>query len=192
MDRSLNKRAFIPPYWVNIAFGLAVLSVVVARALSEMEPGEAFSWPDGRMQRFLRLGGIYVVVTSCFHWSIHRNYIMVHFLWIPVRIIRWQDVLSAEYIYSWRTGSSFGKMTGQGIFVTLSGCPYFSPETDALNLFMMKHPFHTLFIRFTPRNQQRYVKIFQEYCPDLEFQIGYEENLKKGKPYIEKGTHEGG
>ena len=79
-------------------------------------------------------------------------------------------------------------MKGQGIFVTLNGCPNFCPEVDALSKFMLKHPFRTIFIRFTPRNQQRYVAIFKQYYPELDFQLGYEENLKKGKPYIDDNS----
>ena len=111
----------------------------------------------------------------------------MHFLWIPIRIIRWEKLSQAEYIYQWSaSGKSYDKRKGQGIFITLKGCPYFSPEIDALDMFLLKHPFRSLFIRFTPRNQQRYVSIFKRYYPELDFQIGYEENLKKGKQYIEK------
>lgn len=183
MDNSLKKRAYIPPYWVSIAIAICTLVLAYILALCEMEPGKPFVWPARIESRFLRFAAIYVLIQSAFHWSIHKKYIMIHFLWIPVFVIPWERVSHAEYIYKWSTGGKFGRMEGQGIFVTLKGCPYFSPEVDALNMFMMKHPFHTLFIRFTPRNQQRYVAIFKKYYPDLDFQIGYEENLKKGKPY---------
>ena len=189
MDNALNKRAYIPPYWVNIAIGICTIVFVYVLALWELEPGKTFAWPNRIESRFLRFAAIYVLIQSAFHWSLHKKFIMVHFLWIPVRIIRWENISQAEYIYRWSaSGKTYDIMKGQGIFVSLKGCPSFSPEIDALNMFMLKHPFHTLFIRFTPRNQQRYVAIFKKYYPDLDFQIGYEENLKKGKPYMDDNS----
>ena len=186
MEKSLKKSVCIPPYWVNIVAGIGLLVLVYLVAFWVTEPGETFAWEDDRSARLVRFAGVYLLIISCFHWSIHKEYIMIHLLWIPIRIIRWEKLSQAEYIYKWSTDGRFGEMTGQGIVITLKGCPCFSPEIDGLNMFLLRHPFRSLFIRFTPRNQQRYVAIFKRYYPELEFQIGYEKNFEKGKPYIEE------
>ena len=186
MDNTLRKRAFIPIYWVNFAIGLGDIMLA---CYIESEIGDPTGFFTDRLARMLVFLGFYVLIQSSFHWSIHKKFIMIHFLWIPVRIIRWENVFHAEYIYRWSaSGKSYDVMKGQGIFVTLNGCPNFCPEVDALSKFMLKHPFRTIFIRFTPRNQQRYVAIFRQYYPELDFQLGYEENLKKGKPYMDDNS----
>ena len=182
MDNTLRKRAFIPPYWVMFALGLGA---ILLTCYTKAELGET----AGRTNRMARFLSFFVLIRSSVHWSIHKNYIMIHFLWIPIRIIRWENVFHAEYIYRWSaSGKSYDVMKGQGIFVTLNGCPNFCPEVDALGMFLLKHPFRAFFIQFTPRNQQRYVAIFKQYYPELDFQLGYEENLKKGKPYMDDNS----
>lgn len=188
MDKSIKRSAsaYIPPYWVMLAVGIGALVIMYLGTLWMTEPGMSLEWPTDIKSKFIIFCGVCITIESCFHWSIHKRFIMIHFLWIPVWVIPWEKLSHAEYIYSWSTGKKYGKMEGQGIMITLKGCPYFSPEIDGLNMFMLRHPFRTLFIRFTPKHQQRYVAIFKQYYPDLEFQIGYEENLKKGRQYVEQ------
>lgn len=180
MVQPVKSRVIIPPYWPKIAFGIFVLILEILLEKWAADPGEPIVLMGTWQSRFLILASVYIIIEGCFHWSIHEKFIMVHFLWIPVRIIRWEKVFNAEYIYSWSTGAKWGTMEGQGIFITLEGCPLFSPEVDALNFFMMQHPFRTIFIRFTPRKQKRYVELFKRYYPTLDFQLGYEKNLEKG------------
>lgn len=183
MDRVRKPSTYIPPYWVMIVFGLCLLALVWFASAYLAEPGEPPIWQTDVRYEFVAFSGWVILFINLVHWSIHEKYIWVRFLGIPIRKIRWENVERAEYIYKWSTGAKFGKMEGQGIFITLKGCPYFTPEIDALNMFLLRHPFRSVFIRFTPKKQQRYVAIFQQYYPDLLFQFGSEENLKKGKPY---------
>ena len=180
MVQPVKRSVIIPPYWAKIIFGAIILAIPILLRIWIRYPGTFSNWMENWQFRFLVIAGIYIIIEGCFHWSIHERFIMIHFLWIPVRIIRWKKVSTAEYIYSWSTGAKWGEMEGQGIFVTLEGCPFFSPEVDALNFFMMRHPFRTLFIRFTPRKQKRYVELFKRYYPTLDVQLGYEKNLEKG------------
>ena len=114
---------------------------------------------------------------------------MVRFLYIPVRIICWNNVNRAQYVYKWHSSNRhtrFGKyaeIRGQGIFVTVNGCPPFVPELDGMDTFTFRHPINSFFIQFTPRYQKKYVKIIQRYFPELSFQLGYEKNFEKGLPY---------
>ena len=179
------QSAYIPPYWVNIAIGVSAVLFYILSEIYFVEPGDPSLWETNWESRFIFRVGCLIIFESLFHWSVHEKCIWIRFLGIPIRKIRWENVERAEYIYKWSTGARFGKMEGQGIFITLKGCPYFTPEIDALNMFQLRHPFRSFFIRFTPRNQQCYVAIFKQYYPDLLFQFGHEENLKKGKPYPE-------
>lgn len=191
-----NKSVIIPPYWVHLALGLAALLVglfidgepyweIVSRR--EFMSLHEKSWLSSRS--FLVFAGVYVLFLSSFHYSIHKNYIMVRFWFIPVRIIRWHKVSTAQYVYQWGNTDKYaqmgkyGRINGQGIFVTLKGCPPFVPELDGLQMFTFRHPIGSFFIQFTPRQQKKYVKIFQSYFPELSFQFGYEKNFEKGLPY---------
>jgi len=182
MVSSVKKTAYIPPYWVNLAIAGFILLVTMYRP--EQSDVTLF---DMRMQRYnllLRILGICLLIPSCIHFSIHPKGLLVHFLWLPVWFLKWNHISSAEYVYSWKPSELGAPLDGQGIFITLKGCSFFSPEVDGVITFWIKNFFRCFFIRFTPRKQKLYVAVFQQYYPQLQFQIGYEKNLKKGKDII--------
>lgn len=181
MDEAVEKKITIPPYWVNITVALSFLILSVVLRNWGMSDGDTLSRRSEYGLSFLARVSILALLTGCLHWTICEKGIVVRFLWIPIRLIRWNNISTAEYVFEWFTGSSYMKMDGQGIFVTLHGCPCFSPEIDGLNMFLLKHPVGSLFIRFTPRKQKKYVALFQHYYPELDFQLGYEKNLYKDK-----------
>lgn len=178
MLSSVNKKVIVPPYWVDISAGCAFLCI--AFILKYMTV--AYNLEDTSIFNTDFFVGVSVLLLlkTCFHYSIHSEGIKVRFLWIPVRLIKWEHISHAEYVYRWHTGAKNAQITGQGIFVTLRGCPFFCPEIDALNMFQLRHPFGSFFIRFTPKHQQKYVDAFMLYYPELDYQIGYESNLGKG------------
>ncbi len=190
-----DKSVIIPPYWLLWVLGLTALYVglfVGEPYWEELSRWDTMSLHEKytfRTRKFLVFCGAYLPFTGSFHYSIHKKYIMVRFLCIPVRIIRWDKVSTAQYLYQWGSTNKYaqwekhGKSRGQGIFVTLKGCPPFVPELDGLDTFTLRHPIGSFFIRFTPRQQKKYVKIFQSYFPELSFQFGYEKNFEKGLPY---------
>lgn len=179
MDEAMKKRKTIPPYWVDIVVALFFLMLSLFLWNWGISDGDTLSRRTEYGLRFLAGLSILVLVKSCLHWTICEQGIIVRFLLIPIRLIRWDKITMAEYIYNWFTGSSSIKMDGQGIFITLVGCPLFSPEIDGLNMFLLKHPIGSLFIRFTPRKQIEYVELFQLYFPELDFQLGYEKQFQK-------------
>lgn len=169
----------IPPYWVDLL--VSILTLIAGYAFRYLH--QYFEINESarnlRLVEFIIGMGYLVFFKSCVHYSFGNGGIVVRFLWIPIRLIKWDLIENAEYIYKWNTGVKyFGDMDGQGIFVTLQGCSIFVPEVDGLNLFLLRHPFRSLFIRFTPRNQKAYVAAFKAHCPQLEFQLGYEKNLQ--------------
>ena len=176
MIQTVKKRMTVPPYWGNVAIGGLSLMFGCFAFAHQLQNGR-----NARMSFGLICGSLYILIESFFHWTICEKGIWIRFLWIPVRLIKWDQVDTAEGIYKWYTGAKGVILNGQGIFVTLKGCPCFSPEVDALNMFVFRHPFRSLFIRYTPRRRDAYVALFQRYYPELEFQIGYQEHFEKGK-----------
>ena len=179
MLSSVRKRVIIPPYWPDYLFGLFFLAAGYMldywAAVANFKQ-RAFFNTD-----FIIGVSILLLIKTCVHYALSEKGITVRFLWLPIRRIKWDQLSHAEYIYKWATGSSYGSVRGQGIYVTLKGCPMFSPELDNPGLFTLKHPIGSFFIRFTPKHQKHYVDIFLHYYPDLDYQIGYESNLNKGE-----------
>ena len=179
MLSSVNKSIIIPPYWVDYLSGLVFLSLGTAlnywAKVANLKQHPIFN------SDFLIIGGLLVLLKTCVHYSLSEKGITVRLLWIPIRRIKWDKLSHAEYIFKWATGSSYGNVRGQGIYVTLRGCPMFSPELDNPGLFTLKHPLGSFLIRFTPKHQKQYVDVFLHYYPDLDYQIGYESNLNKGE-----------
>lgn len=179
MLSSERKKVLILPYWPDYLFGILFFlagTYLLVKYSGVDATGHSRLVFGGNILAVL---GILVFVKASFFWEISEKGITVYFILIPVRRILWNQVDTAEYIYKWSNGVITEK--GQGIFITLKGCPCFSPEVDALDLFQLKNPFGSLFMRFTPTHQKRYIETFQHYFPNLEFQIGSEGNLKEGK-----------
>lgn len=179
MLSSMRKSTIIPPYWVDYLIGLFFLSLGVALSY--------WAYIDNLKQRpifnsyFIIGVSLLINIKTCVHYSLDEKGIVVRFLWLPIRRVNWDMVSHAEYIYKWCTASGSGSIHGQGIFVTLKGCPMYAPVLDHPGLFVLKHPLTSFFIRFTSSKQKYYVEVFGQYYPDLDFQIGSETNLPRGR-----------
>ena len=179
MNKSNRKQIIIPPYWVDILIAILALLAGYAFRLAPQFMDITESSRRVHEVNFIIYMGQVLLLRSFVHYSLHDKGIVVRFLGIPIRRINWDQISHAEYIYHWNTGAKFGKINGQGIFVTLHGSPVFVPEIDGLNLFILKHPIRSFFIRFTPKHQKMYVSSFTAFYSKLAFQLGYEENLQK-------------
>ena len=190
MPKTLDKSVTIPPYWPH--FTLALIGVLLGLFAGEEPYWQAVKTVSRRalfMRRALIIMGFYILVRNSVHCSVRKKHLIIRFLGIPVRFIRWENISTVQYLYKWGNtkreakGSNWNKQTGQGLIITLKGCPPFIPASDGLETFNWRHPIGSVFIRFTSRQQKKYVKIFQSYFPELSFQLGYEENFEKGLPY---------
>ena len=171
MVTSMKKQVTVPPYWVDYLFGFACIGIYFWNPDASRVGGISPS-------KVLLIMGLLIILKASIHYSIGNKGILVRIIGIPIRLIKWNQVSTAEYIYEWNNGAKCGgSVKGQGIFVTLHNCPCFSPEVDGLDMFVLHHPFSCLFIRFTSRSQEKFVELFQLYYPALSFQIGYEKNL---------------
>ena len=162
------KKITVPPYWVSIAIGIIFVAYGVFDKYMIMTY-DLHARPRYRSELLIVFGALYLL-KSCFHYSFCDKGIVIRFLWIPIVIIKWKKVSTAQYLTKWCTSARYGDMKGQGIFVTLSSCPVFSPGIDGVNTFQLMHPFSCFFIRFSSRHRKRYVECFRYYYSDLEFQ----------------------
>ena len=170
MAGSLRKSAYIPPYWFNLAVALFFL-VAGLCAWSSPSTSRAVKYDGAR--NFLAPVGLALLFQGCFHYSIHKFGILVHFMWIPVRVIKWEKVFAAEYIHEWCYRPKHNDTNkGHGIMVTLLGCPVYCAEIDVMYAFRWRHPWGAHFIRFSKRKRKRIVQVFQQYYPNLRFQVG--------------------
>ena len=114
-----------------------------------------------------------------------RNYAKRDRLYVSIHSVpfdKWEDVSTAEYIYEWPTSYRGGiQLKGQGIFVSLTSGPPFAPEIDAPNILRWKHPFSTCWMRFSKAKRKQYVEVFQQYFPELSFQVGCDTSFLENK-----------
>ena len=168
MDIDSKKGVVIPPYWVDLVVG--VICIVAVYWYCGVTTNVAhYMLKQINSLSFL---GFLIIAKGLTHFSIHPNGIWMRFLWIPIRWIPWDKVFDAQFIQEWTTtGSAMTKTKGQGIVVTLVGCELFNPEVDGLNMFLLRHPIGSFFIRFAAKKKDLYVDIFRKYFPNLCFQF---------------------
>ena len=176
-----NERtwATIPPYFPDMLIGVFFLYVGIS-----MLP-QSF-WELNIPELIFIVAGIFHLAGSSVHCTILPKGLLVQFLWIPFRFIRWDKVGNAEYMTRWFHGNGYryGKgyigrkfiwkdsdkpawIMGSGIFITTLGCPGFFAELDSMLLFRLKHPVGAMFFRFLPFRCDGYVRLFQRYFPKL-------------------------
>lgn len=119
--------------------------------------------------------GIDVLVMGI-HYTMTSERLIVKWLNIPLRTIRWENISHAAYLHAWRDMMSFGKwnMTGMAyghiIYVTLKGCKScYSPDRNRW-WHKVSHPFHTVCIWLPRDTKYLYVDFFAECYPTLEIQ----------------------
>jgi len=178
MDKTVNHKITIPPYWPMIAlFMCLAIPAVVLAYTGWLERGEVSSHVIS-ITFFLIVG----ISMFGFHMTLSDYGILIRFLGIPIRKILWEQINSATYIYNWYpTKLAKEPMTGQGILILLSNQFDFCPDMDCLTSFLLRHPRQAFFVLMTPLGQKRYVEAFQRFYPQLTFQVGYQNNLEKGK-----------
>ena len=165
---SNEKSIIIPPYGRMILLAVILIILGGGAYLEHFLNGTEIFYSARHV-----LGmGIILLVWECFHYGITEKGLSIRFLYIPLFLIRWEKISTAQYICSWRNGRSGSEEKGYGIFVTLGSSPAFLPEIDGLGMFLLKHPFRAFFIRFTAKKRVEYVKAFRKHYPDLLFQVG--------------------
>lgn len=157
------KKTYVQPYWPHLVLGLCTIILVVIFYIS------------GLFRGYRIIGtlvvGIYGVIIGTKMYVLSEKGILVLYMFIPIRRIRWHHISSAMYLHQWE-GGKYSKIKGQSIIITLRNIGPVDPE--AMPSVRLKHPFGTEFIQFTKRNTDAYVKAFREYYPKLTFQEGSE------------------
>ena len=171
----MNKKKwlYIPPYSADMVWAICLIFLGII--------GYYWCVSNGK-QLFVEIRwtlglGILWLLFTCFNYALTEKGVWLCFFYIPIRLVKWSDISTAQYIRKWNKleNKEITKERGQGIFITLHNCPVFVPEIDGLHTFTLKHPFSSFFIQFTSKHQKRYIDYFREYYPDLVFQIGYEQ-----------------
>ena len=162
----MKKSFYIPPHLPHVILGLGTFAVSIYAI--ERGIGPAIFRPEP-----LLVASIYVLFRASFSYLICSKGIVVFFLIVPVRLIRWNEISTAKYVRHWIVVKTIYEVNGHGIMITLPASEPYAPEIDSVQLFTAKHPFSSIFIRFSKRNQDRYLCIFQQYFPDLSCQIGH-------------------
>lgn len=198
MTRKERTWATIPPYFPDMFFGGFFLYVGV-RLLPQ-----TFWELNGPELIFLGIG-IFELLGSCVHCTILPKGLLIRFLWIPFRFIRWENVGNAELLDRWFHGTHHGKYqlrlgnscvtmrrrfsykdgpawyTGQGIFLTTKYCPGFFPEVESMFLYRLRHPVGAMFFRMMPIRMERYLRLFLRYYPEFDIPLDLKQMLEEGK-----------
>lgn len=189
MGKRERTWAIIPPYIPNILLGYVCIRWGMIRCQEYL-----LDLPE----LMLFTAGALLVVGGCMHCTILPNGLLVQFLWIPYRFIRWDNIGNAEYVTQWFRSRdsdsewdfrySFGGIrfrkwrsvwqgtgpawvSGCGIFVTTANCPGYFSGVDSMLLFRLKHPVGAMFFRFLPLRRRLYRELFLRYYPELELPV---------------------
>ena len=112
---------------------------------------------------------VFEFLCSLIHHTISEEGLVICFLNIPLRVVLWNQIRHATYLYAWihtETRMDYGQI----IVVSFAGCPRFFYETDSLYSYLPKHPFGATCIWLPPHDVSRYTEVFQSYFPALERQ----------------------
>ena len=179
MAKNIKKRIIIPPHWATV-FLFAAICLLVFYAHAWAKSIESHDLTE-KYETYC-FGMTVVLISLLFHYGITPKGIVCMFLFIPFRLIKWEDVSTAEYIYEWPSSYRGGiQLKGQGIVVSLTSGPPFAPEVDAPNILRWKHPFSTCWMRFSKAKRKQYVEVFQQYFPELSFQVGCDTSFLENK-----------
>ena len=117
------------------------------------------------------------LIGSGVHYRFTEDYMVVCFLWVPLRRIRWQRVTHALFAHAWADPqtkyqriTSPGVVTGQIIYVTIDRCLRWYPVLTTRWLHNLIHPFRAFTIWLPYNRKAFFVDAFQKHYPDLEMQ----------------------
>lgn len=174
-----KKRISTSPNWgMMILFGALIAGLIYYYKDGVLHPEEYRDPTSLEEIVFYSVLGLYMMVTLAIHYTFSKKYLIVRFLGIPVRFIRWKSIYGAIYLHTWhenrqgqvRTWRSPTVAKGSAIFVSLGGCRQFNPEYDTRWRFQMASPLSTLFIRLPKKKAEAYIEVFRTFYPDLAIQ----------------------
>ena len=139
------------PKFAGIVIGAVVLGAELIFVLPKGLTGAAF----GHLA--ITVAAALGFLSSCFHHSIHKEGIMLRFLWLPLRLTPWDKVCSLIYTDRWmnkelqeerlrRQPLGVGKKevvilrsAGAVFYTTKEGLAY-DPQKETWLLFKLRHP----------------------------------------------------
>lgn len=115
-------------------------------------------------------------------YSFTERYLIGKILGIPFRFIRWDSIQYANYYHVWKDviptysvfirGMAAKCHTNYGniIYVTMYGCPRYSPKYMVRLWHNLFHPLKTACIWLPYATRQKYIDAFRKHYPDIEIQ----------------------
>ena len=166
-----QKSVIIPPSWRKFLCGLVPVALCGVDLYEQI-------WKEGIETPTLHpilWVGVLMLAWACVHGSFHKKGFVIRFLWIPIWLIPWHKITDVQYVTKWNTGAYQWDIDrdkhyvhGHMFIVTWGNCPFFEPETDDYFRFPILHPFQSMYLRFSGKNTNRYVKTVQQYYPFLD------------------------
>jgi hypothetical protein len=122
----------------------------------------------------------FVFLRAGIHYSIHEEYLLMRFCWIPLRKIPWSRVKTATYLHKWMdiqyklvlrgSSSASNFVYGQMIYITLDDCPDYCPMSQVRFGFTLHHLLTTCTLCIPYRQSSRVEELFAKYCDRFEKQ----------------------
>lgn len=169
-----HKRILItPPRWRQLSgWGALLFLCFVLYTGIDAAPDN-----PGRIPLIIFLGYLLIMaIVPGVHYAITKEGIIVMWINIPLRRIRWAQVGHAEYLHLWKGTRRFytdlgrGHRTGQMIYVTLKGCPQYLPKYQYREVHNWLHPFRAMSIWLPRETKYEYIDLFMEYYGELSIQ----------------------
>lgn len=111
------------------------------------------------------------------HYKFTEKYLVVCFLWIPLRRIRWGRINHALFVHAWRDPKTRyqringpGPSVGQIIYVTIDYCGQWEPLYTSRWKHNVTHMFHACTIWLPYDRKAFFIEAFKKHYADLEMQ----------------------
>lgn len=173
----------VPPRWIKLLIALAYCIWWLWFWIGQA--GWSWLWTDALREDFMYfiifLAGLYLVVYSVLRFGVHyrftEKYLLVCFIGIPVRWVKWSRITWAQYVHAWRDPktkfqrfSSPGPVTGNIIYVTIDHCAPWHARYTPRWRHNLSHPFRAFTIWLPYDRKTYFIDAFKAHYPDLEIQ----------------------
>ena len=159
-----NRILTTPPRWGRLC---GFVGLLLTYAIIWMEAELKATHPGNIFFLILFVLTAFSIFTSGMHYTIRNEGIVVKWLNVPIRIVKWEQIGYAEYIHIWKDVRHFytdlerGLVSGQIIYVTLKGRPRYYPRYDVRTWHSLMHPLGAMCIRLPRDTKYQYIDLFK-------------------------------
>jgi hypothetical protein len=173
--KTVRASIITPPRW-KLLISMAMLSLLLARSWVDtiMNPKSLESLAVAIIEVLLIVS---TMIASGIHYKFTEDFLVVCFLWMPLRCVRWHRITHALFAHAWADPKTRyhritnpGAVTGQIIYVTINGCPRWHPILTTRWWHSLLHPFRSFTIWLPYDRKEYFIEAFKKHYPDLEMQ----------------------